>query len=163
MDDIQDSFVNNAQLEAMNLLISKGQPLPLGIVAKDIGNDLKITGKVGEGSQTGLFELGLHGWDHIDYTKLSEAEQKSTINQANEKLEKIFKIETDIFIPPYGYFNYDTINALKQAGIRILSVSLFSEKNFDNDESIFNKTNPSDISSTRIDLVEMTDFPNATY
>jgi peptidoglycan/xylan/chitin deacetylase (PgdA/CDA1 family) len=113
MDDIKDSFVNNAQLKAMDLLISKGQPLALGIVAKDIGNDLKITGKVGEGSQTGLFESGLHGWDHIDCTKLSEAEQKSTINQANEKLEKVFKIESDIFIPPYGYFNNDTINALK--------------------------------------------------
>ena len=39
---------------------SKGQPLSLNVVMYDIGNNLRIKGKVGKGSQKGLFELWLH-------------------------------------------------------------------------------------------------------
>jgi hypothetical protein len=39
MDDIQDVFVE-AQIAAMNLLISKDQPLSLGLIMNEIGNDL---------------------------------------------------------------------------------------------------------------------------
>jgi peptidoglycan/xylan/chitin deacetylase (PgdA/CDA1 family) len=155
MDDIQDSFVNTAQLEAMNLFISIGQPLSLGIVMADIGDDLRITGKVGQGSQMGLFELGLHGWDHIDYTTLSETEQRSTLNEANEKLNMIFGNVSDIFVPPFGYFNNETISALGQLGIRILSASIYAEERFDNNKSVFNDTE-SDIARTDTETGNMT-------
>lgn len=155
MDDIQDSFVNTAQLEAMNLFISIGQPLSLGIVMADIGDDLRITGKVGQGSQMGLFELGLHGWDHIDYTTLSETEQRSTLNEANEKLNTIFGNVSDIFVPPFGYFNNETISALGQLGIRILSASIYAEERFDNNKSVFNDTE-SDIARTDTETGNMT-------
>jgi hypothetical protein len=39
---------------------SKGQPLSLNVVIYDIGNNLRIKGKVGKGGQKGLFELWLH-------------------------------------------------------------------------------------------------------
>jgi peptidoglycan/xylan/chitin deacetylase (PgdA/CDA1 family) len=65
---------------------------------------LELLGRVGEGSEKGLFELGLHGWDHVDYTKLSESEQESILQSANEKMKKIFGNISDIFIEPYGYF-----------------------------------------------------------
>lgn len=160
IDDIQDSFVNSAQLEAMNLFISRGQPLSLGIVMKDIGDDLRIVGKVGQGSQMGLFELGLHGWEHVDYTALSEAEQKSTLNEANEKLKMIFGNESDIFVPPFGYFNNETISALEQLGIEILSASIYSEERFDDGRSIFNKTE-SDIARTSTELGNTTSIQRA--
>ena len=80
-----------------------------------IGNDSKITGKIGEGSQLGLFELGLHGWDHIDYTKLSYSEQRETLDMANEKMKRIFGNISEIFIPPYGYFNNNTLEAMNGA------------------------------------------------
>jgi peptidoglycan/xylan/chitin deacetylase (PgdA/CDA1 family) len=140
MDDIQDNYVDNAQIAAMNLFISKSQPLSLALIMNEIGQDLKITGKVGEGNQIGLFELGIHGWDHVDYTKLSESEQKSTLQMANEKMMKIFGNTSDIFVQPYGYFNNDTIKAMKELEIRILSAADFSENNFDKGRSIFNYT-----------------------
>ena len=160
IDDIQDSFVNSAQLEAMNLFISRGQPLSLGIVMKDIGDDLRIVGKVGQGSQMGIFELGLHGWEHVDYTALSEAEQKSTLNEANEKLNMIFGNESDIFIPPFGYFNNETISALEQLGIEILSASIYSEERFDDAKSISNKTE-ADIARTNTELGNITSLQRA--
>jgi peptidoglycan/xylan/chitin deacetylase (PgdA/CDA1 family) len=138
MDDIQDVFVDVAQIAAMNLFISKDQPLSLGLIMNETGDNLRITGKVGEGSQMGLFELGLHGWDHVDYTKLSESEQESTLQNANEKMKRIFGNTSDIFVQPYGYFNNDTIKAMDRLGIRILSAAMFSENNFYKGRDIFN-------------------------
>jgi peptidoglycan/xylan/chitin deacetylase (PgdA/CDA1 family) len=140
IDDIQDGFVNSAQITAMNLFLSKNLPLSLGLVMNDLGNDFRIMGKVGEGSQLGLFELGLHGWDHTDYTKLSQSEQKATLQMANEKMRKIYGNTSDIFVLPYGYFNNDTIKAMEELNIRILSAADFSENNFDKGRSIFNYT-----------------------
>jgi hypothetical protein len=49
MDDIQDVFVDEAQIAAMNFFISKDQHLSLSLIMNEIGNDLRITGKGGGG------------------------------------------------------------------------------------------------------------------
>lgn len=138
LDDIQDDFVDTAQIAAMNIFIERNQSLSLGIIMNDIGKDLRITGKVGEGSQIGLFEMGIHGWDHIDYTKLSGSEQRTSLAMANEKMKQVFGNSSDIFVPPYGYFDNSTLRAMNDLGIRIISAALFSELNFDRGNSIFN-------------------------
>lgn len=97
LDDVQDDFVDSAQVAAMNIFIERNQSLFLGIIMNDIGKDLRITGKVGEGSQIGLFEMGIHGWDHIDCTNLSESEQRVSLSMANEKMNSIFGNTSDIF------------------------------------------------------------------
>jgi len=85
--------------EWLSHFFSKGQPLSLNIVTRDIGNNLRIKGKVGKRSQKGLFELWLHGWDHINYTILSESEQRSPLKEANEKINRMFDDSSDIFVP----------------------------------------------------------------
>ncbi len=160
LDDVQDDFVDSAQVAAMNIFIERNQSLSIGIIMNDIGKDLRITGKVGEGSQIGLFEMGIHGWDHIDYTNLSESDQRASLSMANEKMKSIFGNTSDIFVPPYGYFDNNTLLAMDQVGIRILSAALFSELNFDRGNSIFNYSyssntygnNTLDISSVPIHL-----------
>jgi peptidoglycan/xylan/chitin deacetylase (PgdA/CDA1 family) len=138
LDDVQDSFVDAAQVAAMNIFFSKAQPLSLALIMNYIGNDSRIVDKVMEGSKTGLFELGIHGWDHVDYTKLSASEQKKTLDMANNKMKRIFGNISQLFVPPYGYFNNDTLEAMNEQGIKILSATLSSEINFDNGRSIFN-------------------------
>ena len=75
-DDIQDSWLDDVQVAMLNLFISKNQSVTLGVIMNYVGNDSKIINKVREGDKKGLFELALHGWNHVDYTKLSEQEQK---------------------------------------------------------------------------------------
>jgi peptidoglycan/xylan/chitin deacetylase (PgdA/CDA1 family) len=140
MDDVQDSFVDVSQVTAMNIFISKGQPLSLGLIMNYIGNDSKILGKIEEGSKRGLFELGLHGWDHINYTKLSDSEQRETLDMANKKMKRIFGNISQIFAPPYGYFNNNTLEAMNDLGISILSSTIYSENKFDKGRSIFNNS-----------------------
>ena len=141
MDDVQDNWLEAAQLSAMNLFIIKNQSLTLGIIMNGIGNDSKILGQISLGREKGLFELALHGWDHIDYTRLNEQQQKVSLALANEKMVRLFGNGSDIFITPYGTFNNNTLNAMSQLGIRILSAALFSEGSFDRNGTIFNLNN----------------------
>jgi peptidoglycan/xylan/chitin deacetylase (PgdA/CDA1 family) len=138
MDDVQDSWLQTAQLATMNLFITKNQSLTLGLIMNSIGNDSKIIGQVSLGRDKGLFELALHGWDHVDYTKLNEQQQRLSLKIANEKMTGLFGNRSNVFITPYGTFNNNTISAMSQLGIRILSTALFSEGNFNRNSSIFN-------------------------
>jgi len=140
MDDIQDFGFQAGQLAIMNMFLSKNLKLTTAIIMHDIGNDPMhdmVIHKVKEGYQKGLFELALHGWKHVDYTKLSLADQKSSLLMANIKMHKIFGNTSDMFFPPYGTFNNDTIEAMRQLGLQIISTDAYNEYIFDNGRSIF--------------------------
>jgi peptidoglycan/xylan/chitin deacetylase (PgdA/CDA1 family)/3D (Asp-Asp-Asp) domain-containing protein len=123
MDDIQDYWLKSGQLAAMNQFISRNQSLTLGIIMDSIGNDTEIVNKVKEGSDSGLFELAVHGWNHTDYTKLSEEEQRKSLDDSNRKMIELFGNTSEIFIPPLNSFNNDTINAMEQVGMKILDAN----------------------------------------
>lgn len=55
----------------------------------------------------------------------------------------LFGKKSEIFIPPYGEFNNDTIKAMSQLGFRIISAAIWTEGNFDQGKSIFNATDES--------------------
>jgi peptidoglycan/xylan/chitin deacetylase (PgdA/CDA1 family)/3D (Asp-Asp-Asp) domain-containing protein len=136
LDDIAD-WNQPGEHTVMNMFLSKNLKLTLAIIMHFIGNDTTIIDKVKEGYQKGLFELALHGWNHVDYTKLSLADQKSTMLMANIKMHKIFGTTSDMFFPPYGPFNNDTIEAMRQLGLQIISTDPNDEYIFDNGRSIF--------------------------
>jgi peptidoglycan/xylan/chitin deacetylase (PgdA/CDA1 family) len=97
--------------------------------------------KVREGVSRGLFELGIHGWNHTDYRNLTQKEQRDSLEMAIKKMKLLFGKESKIFIPPGGEFNNDTIEAMNQLGLRIISGGMWVEENFDQGKSIFNATN----------------------
>jgi peptidoglycan/xylan/chitin deacetylase (PgdA/CDA1 family) len=137
MDDIQDDWLNSAQVAVMNLFLSKNQSLSLGSIMHIIGNDSKIVDKVKEGFHKGLFELDLHGWDHINYTKLNENQQRDSLSKANAKMERLFGAKSVVSIPPYDVFNNDTIKAMGELGIKIISSGPAEEDSFDQNRTIF--------------------------
>ena len=141
MDDIQDYFAADAQIAAMNFFMSKGQPLSLAIIMNATGEESDIIEKVREGAKSGLFELGIHGWAHVDYAKIPESEQKSTLQMSNNKMMKMFGNTSDIFVEPYGHFNNNTIKAMEELKFKISSATMSSEIDYDGGKSIFNFTN----------------------
>src|SRR3954454_5959784 len=138
MDDIQDYWIEQGQIAPMDLFLSKNQSLSLGLIMNGLGNDSKIINKVKEGFNRGLFELALHGWNHTDYTKLSEQEQSKSLDLANTKLVSLFSNKSSIFIPPENAFNNDTLKAMQQNGIEVISTAGYAEDAFDGGKSIFN-------------------------
>lgn len=137
MDDIQDYWIQEGQITPTDIFISKNQSLSLGLIMNSLGNDSKIINTIREGIHVDLFELAIHGWNHTDYTDLSEEEQKNSLYQANKKMETLFGNTSDIFIPPEYLFNNATLNSMNQLGFRILSSALDIEHDFDQKRSIF--------------------------
>ena len=140
LDDLKDTEFRTGQIIPMQLFLSKNQTLSLALIMGWIGNDSKVISKVQEGVSKGLFELGIHGWDHTDYRKLTQKEQRNSLELANEKMKLLFGKESEIFIPPDGEFNNDTIKVMSQLGFRIISSGMWAEENFDQGKSIFNAT-----------------------
>ncbi len=128
IDDIQDYFDNRAQVAVFDLFLKEDESLSAGVIMNDIGADQAITDKLIEGRDRGLFELSIHGWDHVDYSKLTEEEQEDTMIMANEKMQKLFDTTASMFIPPFNTFNDDTIKAMTQTKLRILSSSTTEDK-----------------------------------
>ena len=138
MDDIQDYWIKDGQITPMNIFISKNQPLSLGLIMNYIGDDLDIVNTTRNGSYKGLFELAIGGWDHIEYTTLTEKEQRNSLHRANEKINMLFGNTSGIFIPPDYSFNNDTLSVMSQLGLRIISSDLGTEDDFDQKRSVFN-------------------------
>jgi peptidoglycan/xylan/chitin deacetylase (PgdA/CDA1 family) len=140
MDDIQDYWVKSGQLAAMNQFITRNQSLTLGIIMDSIGNDSEIVNMVKQGSDDGLFELAVHGWNHTDHAKLNEEEQRNSLYDSNRKMIALFGTASEIFTPPYHAFNDHTINAMKQVDMKILSAN---DSSFDQLELSDNNNNES--------------------
>lgn len=137
LDDVQDDYLDSVQKKIMDIFLSKGANLTIGLIMHSFGNDTDILNKISEGNKKGLFELAMHGWEHKNYSDLSQQEQKSSLYKANEKMQMIFGNRTDIFIPPYNKFNNATIAAFKELGIKIMSSSILDQYRYDLGKSVF--------------------------
>lgn len=138
IDDIQDYWIEQASIAALDLFISKNLTLSVGLIMDDIGNDTVLTEKIEEGLDRNLFELALHGWDHEDFTTFDLQQQKDLLKKANEKNQILFGNKSQVFIPPYDQFNNNTLKAMNDLNIKILSSSLQTENHFNEGEDIFN-------------------------
>jgi len=129
LDDVNSDFLTKVQLNVMDQFISQNQSISLGLIMHRIDPASPVVEKVEEGKQKGLFELDLHGWDHVDYSQLSKEEQLGTLQQASDKINTIFGQRSQVFIPPYNKFNGDTIGVLQSVGVRIFSSDTSADKN----------------------------------
>jgi peptidoglycan/xylan/chitin deacetylase (PgdA/CDA1 family) len=91
-----------------------------------IGKNPDLMEKILEGKDKGLFELALHGYDHLNYRRLSPQEQLDQLSNANQRMHDLFGKPSDVFIPPYDVFNNYTVDAMTKLGIRILSAGDFA-------------------------------------
>jgi peptidoglycan/xylan/chitin deacetylase (PgdA/CDA1 family) len=126
-DDVQDEWVNPEQIAVMNKFIEKNEKLSLGIIMHDIGNDQTVINKVQEGHQSGLFELVIHGWLHDDYTTYDFQTQKTTLLDAGAKMQTLWGRNSTIFILPYNHYNTDTLQAMQDIGLKIISSEFAQE------------------------------------
>ena len=127
LDDIQDSWIRDVQLVTLDTFLSTSTKVSPGIIMNAYGADDEIVKKMDQGKNSGLFELALHGWNHVDYGRLSLADQKSTLADANAKLNAIHEQKSNIFITPYNSMNQNTLTAAKENELKIISADLVAD------------------------------------
>ena len=120
----------NIDLAIMNVFIAKNQSVSLALVMHLIDLHPILLKNVLDGYKKGMFELALHGWDHVDYSNLSEMKQENSLLKANKKMEYLFGNPSSIFIPPFFSYNNNTLDAMKRLGIKIISASHGSDTGY---------------------------------
>lgn len=77
----------------MQHFIEKNHKLSAEIVVNNFGN-LGTSGNVfktvKQGYDSGLFELGIHGWDHVRYSQLSAEQRRNDFAKSKNKLRSLF-------------------------------------------------------------------------
>ncbi len=98
-------------------------------------NDIKITyfvtGKWAEKNEDILkmiynenHEIGNHGYNHIDYDKITYDKNKEEILKTHEVIKKILGIDSKYFAPPSGAFNENTVKACNELGYSLILWSI---------------------------------------
>ena len=121
IDDIQDEWIDTVQTSLLDHFIKAKERVSVGLIMNALGNDTTVTNKISEGLANGTIELVSHGWNHVNYTKLSPEQQRNTLRQANEKMENIWGIGPNAFIPPYNAYDNNTLAALQALKMKIIS------------------------------------------
>jgi len=124
------------------------------LIMNQIENGSSLHQKINEGYRKGLFELGVHGWDHIDYTTLGEKEQKTSLFKADEKMLSLFGNHPRVFIPPFNLFDKNTISAMKDLNFKVLSSAIY----YDGPKVIKTREDLPIVDSDIVHMPEMTDF-----
>lgn len=140
LDDVVDQKPGYLQFVVIDYFMEKEIPLTIGIIGNQFGNDQYTIDFLKNHMQNHGedLEIANHGWNHEDFRKFSLDEQNSLIKNTNKKISDKLNTIPSVFIPPYNYFDDNTIAALKQNGISHLSsISSLDEPAISADTSDF--------------------------
>ena len=164
LDDVEDQGNSDKpNIALMQHFIDKNHKLSAEITVNNFGNS-GINGNVfktvKQGYDAGLFELGIHGFNHVRHSQLSEEQQKDDFGKAKNKLVSLFDDPNlRLFVPPFNDFNSDTIKAMAENKLDIFSSSYTSERTTTN---IYKVSNSFETDNSIIQLSEVTVFDNDT-
>ena len=124
-DDIQDYFLSDAQVEVMSVFERRNASLTIGIIGNYFGSDPRMVNFVQEKvSNSDLFEVANHGWDHEAFPLFTKEEQSALIAKTNAKISELLGVTPQVFITPYNVINKDTFAAARENGMRYVSANV---------------------------------------
>lgn len=153
LDDVQDYWLVPVQTAIIDKFIEKNASLDIALIMNWVGGDPALVSKLREASflqqqqqqqqqnsssAAQVIEMSLHGWNHIDYGKISFKEQYDTLKAANAKMQDLFGRKSAILVMPFNSYNEDTLKAMNQLGLKVISAEFDTEM-----ESIYDPDNPS--------------------
>lgn len=138
LDDVQDYWLSNVQVAVMEKFINEHEKLNLGVITNYIGEDDAVVNEVKGGINSRNFEIVNHSQNHDSYTDMSAEEQHNDLVGANGNINSLFGVSSvGAFIPPYHEYNEDTLAALQDLDMKVISAQFNLEL-----PQIYNPSNP---------------------
>ena len=119
--DVQDYYLTPARIAVMDTFINEDKKVSLSIILNGIGFDQDIVDKVGQGQQSGHFELTLHGYNHENFATFTAQEQKEFQELSQSQMMNLWGVNSTSFVPPMHQWNDDTLQTMKELDISIIS------------------------------------------
>ena len=126
-DDIQDYWLNDVQINLINVFSQNKIPLTVGIIANSFGEDTAITEVIKNKLEKDEITIANHGLDSTPFTLFDKNKQEAMLKESSNIIQNKLNVTTNIFIPPQNRFNEDTENILKENGFIYLSASMLSD------------------------------------
>jgi peptidoglycan/xylan/chitin deacetylase (PgdA/CDA1 family) len=124
----------------------------------NLGTGASVFSTVKQGYDEGLFEVGIHGFNHIRHSQVSEEQQSTDFESAKTKLKLLFNDPNlRIFTPPFNDFDSNTIRAMAENSMDIFSSSYTSERTTTN---VYKVSSSFQTDNSIIQLSEVTVFDN---
>lgn len=126
LDDVQDFFLNQAQMGVIGTFEKKNASLTIGVIGNFIGDDMVLKDFLKKRIANGnlAFEVANHGWDHEDFTFFGKDQQSDLLFKSNNKIFEELGVMPRVFIAPYNQMNNDTLTAMAENSIYVLSANV---------------------------------------
>lgn len=124
LDDIQDYFAREAQIDLIRMFLEENVPLTIGVIGGFLHDDRELIRFLRQAASAGV-EVANHGWVHSDHTLLTADEQRRSIARTNGLIRTLFGVEATTFIPPENPFNDQTLSIMREIGMTHISGSIF--------------------------------------
>jgi len=132
LDGVQGSYLSDVQMKIMDVFQKKNASLSIGITGYNLTQDGKLVSYLQNNLKPGhtAIEMANHGWRHEDFATLGLSQQVTLMNKTNQELNKMFGKKPNAFLVPYGMYDNDTLKAIKQLKMNVISSSIWSEDKF---------------------------------
>ncbi|WP_371504934.1 polysaccharide deacetylase family protein [Nitrosopumilus adriaticus] len=137
LDDVQDYWLADAQIEIINLFAEKKIPLSVGVIGNLIGGDERIVSVLKENLANNNIEIVNHSWNNDALTNFDEKIQEDNIVMTNNKIFEVFGVTPKAFIPPQNLYNENTVNILKRNGFTHINSHIDRDAKTQNIDDIF--------------------------
>jgi peptidoglycan/xylan/chitin deacetylase (PgdA/CDA1 family) len=116
LDDVQDYFLNGAQIDILNLFEQKHASLTIGVIANVFGDDPKLVPLIQGALKDESFDLEVanHSWTHRIMTSLTKGQQEDDFAKSNKKIRDVLGVTPTTFIPPENLYDDNTIATMKK-------------------------------------------------
>ncbi|MBI3638925.1 MAG: polysaccharide deacetylase family protein [Thaumarchaeota archaeon] len=99
MDDVQDYWVDNAQIAIMHVFHKKHTSLTIGIIGNIFGDDPTLIQYIKNNIKNeSSIEIANHGWNHENFTDFNKKQQSLLMEKTDKKLTKLFGIKPTVFL-----------------------------------------------------------------
>ncbi|HXU95402.1 MAG TPA: polysaccharide deacetylase family protein, partial [Candidatus Nitrosotalea sp.] len=124
--------MSDIQMKIMDVFQKKNASLSIGITGYNLTQDGKLVSYLQNNLKPGhaAIEVANHGWRHENFATMGISQQTTLMNKTNQELNKMFGKKPNAFLVPYGMYNDDTLKAIKQLKMNVISSSIWSEDKF---------------------------------
>jgi peptidoglycan/xylan/chitin deacetylase (PgdA/CDA1 family) len=141
LDDVQDYFLDNVQMEIVRTFQDSGTSITMGIIGHNFGNDTVLISFMNQTLHKATrnnLEIANHGWDHENFTEYSSDDQYQRMKKTNDKIDKLLSVNITGFLAPYNQIDYGTVLAAEKNQMNYISSDLTSYNTLTRETNVTN-------------------------
>lgn len=121
MDDIQNYWLLDPQLEVLETFREYNVPVTIGVIGESFEEYIANYVQNVTSSENSYIEIANHGWTHENFAILDKNQQNQLIKNTNDRIFNETGLLPKTFYPPFGETNNSTLEVLREHNFTTMS------------------------------------------